>query len=124
MRPLTSSESDVIRHICMRGWVDADVSLDRAKLAAQIEYLTAEPGGCGVENCPCLDFSYRGRNEWENEFFAESAADESQICLVVDIKDSDWQANLFVISGIISWLEFSSFTEEYPSKLPAISQLC
>lgn len=131
MRALTSEEIGLVWHVCFYGWVGDDVTLDREKLAAQIKYLTAEQG-CQVDSCPCLDFAYRGEEmgseafaeKLEADFASDRATDETQLVVVMDVKDSPWQVNLFVVDGIIGWLEFSSFSGEYPVRLPAVSELC
>lgn len=95
MRALTSEQIGLVRHVCLYGWVCDDVTLDREKLAAQIKHLTAERG-CQVDNCPCLDFAYRGEvigseafaEKLEADFALDRATDETQLVVVMDVKDS------------------------------------
>lgn len=122
MRDLTNEEIVVLRHVCSHGWVDEAAAIDRTVLAAQIEHLSAKPG-CEVEKCPCLDFAYHGQQAWPDDPPEGRATSEDQVVLVMDVRDSAWTANLFVVGGIISWLEFSSYSDDYPTRMPEVSEL-
>ena len=122
MRALTQEETGFVRHMCEHGWVDTAADIDRAMLAEQVDYLMVE-SGCEVDNCPCLDFAYQNRKGEADHGGDYRASTEQHVVLVMDVNGTPWQANLFVSGGFIGWLEFSSFSDDYPSRLPSISDL-
>lgn len=120
VRALTQEEIRFVQHICEYGWADPASDIDRAKLADQVDDLMVE-SGCEVDNCPCLDFAYQNRKGGADD--VDGASTEQHVVLVMDVNGTPWQANLFVTGGIIGWLEFSSFSDDYPSRLPSTSDL-
>ena len=123
VRALTQEEIGFVRHMCEHAWVDPAADIDRAKLADQVDHLAVE-SGCEVDNCPCLDFAYQNRKGGADDEDVDRASTEQHVVLVMDVNGTPWQANLFVTGGTIGWLEFSSFSDDYPSRLPSTSDPC
>lgn len=122
MRALTQEEIRFVQHMCEHGWADPASDINRAKLAEQVDYLMVE-SECEVDKCPCLDFAYQNRQGGADDEDVDRASTEQHVVLVMDVNGTPWQANLFVTRGIIGWLELSSFSDDYPSRLPSISDL-